>query len=53
MDRPEKSPDIDKTDPARSKKIAALKKAVTDGTYHVPAERLADKLIDHMLDPKG
>jgi anti-sigma28 factor (negative regulator of flagellin synthesis) len=40
------------TEEERKKKIAALRKAVTDGSYHVSAEQLADKLIDHMLEPK-
>jgi anti-sigma28 factor (negative regulator of flagellin synthesis) len=39
-------------DEDRRKKIAALKQAVADGTYHVTAEQLADKLIDHMLEPE-
>jgi anti-sigma28 factor (negative regulator of flagellin synthesis) len=41
------------SDEQRQAKIASLKKAVADGTYHIPADQLADKLIDHMLDPKG
>ena len=40
-------------DEERLKKIAKLKQAVADGTYHVSAEELADKLIEHMLEPKG
>jgi anti-sigma28 factor (negative regulator of flagellin synthesis) len=43
----------DPTDEERRKKVAALKRAVAEGTYHVSAEQLADKLIDHMLEPKG
>jgi anti-sigma28 factor (negative regulator of flagellin synthesis) len=55
MDLPTTPPSVDETnlDEQRRKKIAELKKAVTDGTYHVPADQLADKLIDHMLDPKA
>jgi flagellar biosynthesis anti-sigma factor FlgM len=39
-------------DEARREKIEKLKKAVADGTYHVSAEEVADKLIEHMLEPK-
>ena len=54
-DRPaaDSSADDTLTDEERKKKIAALRKAVADGSYHVSAEQLADKLIDHMLEPKG
>jgi flagellar biosynthesis anti-sigma factor FlgM len=38
-------------DDARLEKIANLKKALADGTYSVSAEELADKLIEHMLEP--
>jgi anti-sigma28 factor (negative regulator of flagellin synthesis) len=41
----------DPIDEARREKIANLKKAVADGTYNVSAEELADKLIEHMLEP--
>jgi Anti-sigma-28 factor, FlgM len=43
----------DPSDEDRRKKVAALKQSVADGTYHVSAEQLADKLIDQMLEPKG
>jgi hypothetical protein len=43
----------DVTDEQRRTRIAKLKQAVADGTYHVSAEDLADKLIQHMLEPKG
>jgi anti-sigma28 factor (negative regulator of flagellin synthesis) len=43
----------DLIDEERLKKIAKLKQAVADGTYRVSAEDLADKLIAHMLEPKG
>jgi anti-sigma28 factor (negative regulator of flagellin synthesis) len=39
-------------DPERLKKLERLKHAVADGTYHVSAEDLARKLIEHMLQPK-
>jgi anti-sigma28 factor (negative regulator of flagellin synthesis) len=42
----------DVVDEERRKKIARLRQAVADGTYHVSAEDLADKLIAHMLEPK-
>jgi anti-sigma28 factor (negative regulator of flagellin synthesis) len=41
------------TDAARQKKINDLKQAVADGTYHVNAEEVARKIIEHMLEPKG
>jgi anti-sigma28 factor (negative regulator of flagellin synthesis) len=55
MDVPSKQPAVDEPirDENRRKKIARLKKAVTEGSYHVNADQLADKLIDHMLDPKA
>ena len=37
---------------ARLEKIATIKRALADGTYHVSAEELARKLIEHMLEPK-
>jgi anti-sigma28 factor (negative regulator of flagellin synthesis) len=39
-------------DDARREKIEKLKKAVADGTYSVSAEEVANKLIEHMLEPK-
>jgi anti-sigma28 factor (negative regulator of flagellin synthesis) len=47
------APVIEDLDPIRAEKIARIKKAMDDGTYHVSAEELADKLIQHMLEPKG
>lgn len=32
-------------DPARSDRIADLKKAVSTGTYHVEADKIAEKLL--------
>jgi anti-sigma28 factor (negative regulator of flagellin synthesis) len=40
-------------DAERQKKINDLKQAVADGTYHVSAEEVARKIIEHMLEPKG
>jgi flagellar biosynthesis anti-sigma factor FlgM len=37
---------------ARREKIEKLKQAVADGTYNVSAEKVADKLIAHMLETK-
>ena len=47
--------DIDEhvPDEERRAKIDKLTQAVADGTYHVSAEDLADKLIQHMLGPKA
>jgi anti-sigma28 factor (negative regulator of flagellin synthesis) len=39
-------------DDARREKIEKLKKAMADGTYSVSAEEVANKLIEHMLEPK-
>ena len=36
----------------REDKIAAAKKAIADGTLGQDADKLADVLIDHMLDDK-
>jgi anti-sigma28 factor (negative regulator of flagellin synthesis) len=37
---------------ARRAKIAAIKKSLADGTYHVSNEDVARKVIEHMLQPK-
>jgi anti-sigma28 factor (negative regulator of flagellin synthesis) len=38
-------------DEARIKKIANIKKALADGTYHVSAAEVARKLIDQLREP--
>lgn len=39
-------------DPDRAERISELKQAVHDGTYHVPAAQIADKLLRYYLsDP--
>ena len=43
----------DLIDAQRLQKITRLKQAIDAGTYHVSADDLADKLIAHMLEPKG
>jgi Anti-sigma-28 factor, FlgM len=50
---PPKPVDDNVIDEERLKNVARLKQAVADGTYHVTAEQLADKMIEHMLEPKG
>jgi flagellar biosynthesis anti-sigma factor FlgM len=43
---------LDKSmDGARVEKIAKIKKALADGTYHVSAADVARKIIDHMQEP--
>jgi flagellar biosynthesis anti-sigma factor FlgM len=43
---------IDKTmDEARAAKIANIKKAVAEGTYHVSAAEVARRLIDQIDEP--
>jgi flagellar biosynthesis anti-sigma factor FlgM len=43
---------LDKSmDEARMEKIAKIKKALADGTYHVSAAEVARKIIDHMQEP--
>jgi len=43
---------VHETPELREDKIAAAKKALADGTLGQDAARLADALIDHMLDDK-
>jgi flagellar biosynthesis anti-sigma factor FlgM len=43
---------LDKSmDQARVEKIAKIKKALADGTYHVSAAEVARKIIDYMRVP--
>jgi flagellar biosynthesis anti-sigma factor FlgM len=43
---------LDKSmDEARVEKIAKIKKALADGTYHVSAADVARKILDHMQEP--
>jgi anti-sigma28 factor (negative regulator of flagellin synthesis) len=38
-------------DDARTKKLANIKRALADGTYHVSAAEVARKLIDQLREP--
>ena len=43
---------LDKSiDKARTEKIANIKKALADGTYHVSAAEVARKILDTMQEP--
>jgi anti-sigma28 factor (negative regulator of flagellin synthesis) len=43
---------LDKTvDQVRVEKIAKIKKALSNGTYHLSAADVARKIIDHMQEP--
>ena len=43
---------LDKSmDEARMEKIAKIKKALADGTYHVSAAEVARKILDNMQEP--
>ena len=37
------------TDDVRTAKVAAIQSAIAAGTYSVPADAVADKLIQHLL----
>jgi flagellar biosynthesis anti-sigma factor FlgM len=47
--RPDKS-SLDTLDEERLQKIAKIKQAIADGTYHVSAQDVADKIIEHMRE---
>jgi flagellar biosynthesis anti-sigma factor FlgM len=38
-------------DKVRMEKIAKIKKALANGTYHISAADVARKIIDHMQEP--
>jgi anti-sigma28 factor (negative regulator of flagellin synthesis) len=44
---PEKN-NLDDVDEERLKKIAGIKHAIADGTYHISAQDVAEKIIEHM-----
>jgi flagellar biosynthesis anti-sigma factor FlgM len=44
---PEKN-NLDDVDEERLKKIAGIKQAIADGTYHISAQDVAEKIIEHM-----
>lgn len=50
---PQLVPDTSDVDPARRAKIEKIKQALADGTYRIPNEDVARKVIDHMRDPKS
>jgi flagellar biosynthesis anti-sigma factor FlgM len=39
---------LDDIDEERLKKIARIKQAIDDGTYHISAQDVAEKIIEHM-----
>jgi flagellar biosynthesis anti-sigma factor FlgM len=41
---------LDAVDEERLQKIAKIKQAIADGTYHVSAQDVAEKIIEHMRD---
>lgn len=38
------------SDPRRAERIAELKQSVQDGTYHVPAGHIAEKLLCYLVN---
>jgi anti-sigma28 factor (negative regulator of flagellin synthesis) len=41
---------LDVVDEERLRKIAKIKQAIADGTYHVSARDVAEKIIEHMRE---
>jgi flagellar biosynthesis anti-sigma factor FlgM len=41
---------LDAVDEERLQKIAKIKQAIADGTYHVSAQDVAAKIIEHMRE---
>jgi flagellar biosynthesis anti-sigma factor FlgM len=41
---------LDAIDEERLRKIAKIKQAIADGTYHVSAQDVAAKIIEHMRE---
>jgi flagellar biosynthesis anti-sigma factor FlgM len=41
---------LDAIDEERLKRIAKIKQAIADGTYHISAQDVADKIIEHMRE---
>jgi flagellar biosynthesis anti-sigma factor FlgM len=41
---------LDAIDEERLQKIAKIKQAIADGTYHVSAQEVARKIIEHMRE---
>jgi anti-sigma28 factor (negative regulator of flagellin synthesis) len=41
---------LDEVDQERLRKIAKIKQAIADGTYHVSSQDIAQKIIEHMRE---
>jgi flagellar biosynthesis anti-sigma factor FlgM len=41
---------LDGIDEKRLQKIAKIKQAIADGTYHISAQDVAQKIIEHMRE---
>jgi anti-sigma28 factor (negative regulator of flagellin synthesis) len=44
-----KSNSSDKDSAVRAAKLAALRKSIADGTYKIPTDNIADKVIEEMI----